>query len=112
MPAKGTLFFNPSSGTRPQDPLQHAASEAGLELLPIGRDVDVAALVRSRMRGGIRLFGAAGGDGTIHAVVQALVNTDATLGVIPAGTVNHFPRRLGIPLACREARDVGMACAT
>src|ERR1700756_5448 len=101
MPAKGTLFFNPSSGTRPQDLLQNAASAAGLELVPIGPDVDVAALVRSRMRDGIRLFVPAGGDGTIHAVVQALVNTDAALGVIPAGTFNHFARDLGIPLGCR-----------
>ncbi len=41
---------------------------------------------------------AAGGDGTINAVASAVVHTPATLGVIPAGTLNHFARDLGIPI--------------
>ena len=109
MPPKGILFFNPSSGTRPQDFLQDAA---GFDILPIRPDVDVPALVRARMPEGTQLFVAAGGDGTINAVVQALVNTDAVLGVIPTGTFNHFACDLGIPLDGREALDVAINGAT
>jgi diacylglycerol kinase family enzyme len=40
---------------------------------------------------------AAGGDGTVNAVVQALASTGAPLGILPLGTLNHFARDLGLP---------------
>jgi diacylglycerol kinase family enzyme len=88
--------------------LVNTAAESGLEVQNIGGDVDVATEVRARLARGVRLFVAAGGDGTVHHVVQALVNTDAELGVIPIGTYNHFARDLGIPLSWREALRVCM----
>ena len=39
----------------------------------------------------------AGGDGTICAVAEALMDTGTTMGVIPSGTFNYFARSLGIP---------------
>jgi YegS/Rv2252/BmrU family lipid kinase len=39
----------------------------------------------------------AGGDGTINAAVALLHTTSCRLGIIPAGTLNHFARALGIP---------------
>ena len=55
------------------------------------------------------LFVAAGGDGTISNVVQALVNTEATLGVLPLGTFNHFARDLGLPLDWRAALEIALS---
>jgi len=111
-PNRGTLFFNPSSGVRVPAAevaeLQTAAAEAGLEVIPAGPDVDIVALTREHMRIGRRLFVAAGGDGTINSVVQPLMNSDAALAVIPAGTYNHFARDLGVPLNWREALDVAV----
>ena len=109
---KGTLFFNPSSGVKLAAAelvaLQDAALEAGLEVIRLTRDVDITRIVRERMERGQRLFIAAGGDGTINHVMQPLVHSEAVLGVIPAGTYNHFARDLGIPLDWRGALDVAL----
>jgi YegS/Rv2252/BmrU family lipid kinase len=49
---------------------------------------------------------AAGGDGTISEVMQALVGQRTTLGVLPLGTVNVWARETGIPLRLDQAREV------
>ncbi|WP_315969615.1 diacylglycerol kinase [Numidum massiliense] len=48
---------------------------------------------------------AAGGDGTIHEVINGLagMSTRPQLGIIPAGTTNDFARAIGIPRNMREA---------
>jgi diacylglycerol kinase family enzyme len=113
LPANGTLFLNRSSGAKlPEDEItafSAAASAAGLEVLEIAPGLDIAATIREHRARGVKLFVAAGGDGTIHHVLQGVVNTDAHLAVIPIGTYNHFARDLGIPLDWREALEV--ACS-
>jgi YegS/Rv2252/BmrU family lipid kinase len=110
------MFFNPSSGvkTSPAElsALEQAANDAGLEVVRVAHGLDCVSLIRDRMREGIRLFVAAGGDGTINSVIQPLIHTDAILGVIPAGTYNHFAKDLGIPLSWREALEVVVSGAT
>ena len=113
MPAKGTLFFNRSSGVKlapaEVDALLGEAERAALEPVELTREVDCAQVIRDQVCRGRKLFVAAGGDGTVHHVVQALVHADGgTLGVIPTGTYNHFARDLGIPLEWREALDVAL----
>jgi YegS/Rv2252/BmrU family lipid kinase len=112
LPAKGTLFLNRSSGSKlppgELDELIAAARESGLEILEVSPDVDCAGVVRDRIRRGMKLFVAAGGDGTVHHVVQAVVHSEASLAVIPTGTYNHFARDLGIPLDWREALEVAV----
>lgn len=88
--------------------LQEAAAEAGLEVIPLTREVDVTQAVRERMERGTKLFIAAGGDGTVNCVIQGLVRTDGKLGVIPLGTYNHFARDLNIPLDWRQALKVAL----
>lgn len=113
MPATGTLFLNRNSGVKTEaDALIEAAREAGLEVIEIAPDVDCAHEVRERVCRGTKLFIAAGGDGTVHHLVQALVHTDAALAVIPTGTYNHFARDLDIPLDWKEALDVAMSGTT
>jgi len=46
---------------------------------------------------------AAGGDGTINGVVQAVLGSGRPFGVIPQGTFNYFSRAHGIPLDTAEA---------
>ncbi len=111
MPNKqGTLFLNPSAGAKlpvtEVSALEAAAKEGGLEVIRIAPGIDIAAIIREQMHHGRKLFVAAGGDGTIHSVIQPLVNSEATLGVVPVGTFNHFARDLGLPLDWRQALDV------
>ena len=50
-----------------------------------------------------------GGDGTVSTVAGVVAGTDAALGVLPMGTLNHFARDLNIPprldLAARLIAD-------
>lgn len=54
-------------------------------------------LARHAVKEGFERVVAAGGDGTIHEVVNGLAGTDATLGLLPIGTVNVFAMELGLP---------------
>lgn len=109
MPAKGTLFLNRNSGPKADAAaLVDAARDAGLEIVELSADIDCLREVRTRLAQGTPLFIAAGGDGTVHHVVQALINTDGVLAVIPIGTYNHFARDLEIPLTWNAALDVAL----
>jgi diacylglycerol kinase family enzyme len=44
-----------------------------------------------------------GGDGTVRSLASVLAGTEVPLGVIPLGTLNHFAKDLGIPLAVEKA---------
>ena len=46
---------------------------------------------------------AGGGDGTVNAVAGVVAGTDAALGVLPMGTLNHFAKDAGIPLDLEAA---------
>jgi diacylglycerol kinase family enzyme len=46
---------------------------------------------------------ACGGDGTIHDVLQGLVGTNVSLGVIPLGTANSLAHDLRLPLSPADA---------
>jgi diacylglycerol kinase (ATP) len=54
-------------------------------------------LARHAASEGFQKIVAAGGDGTINEVVNGLAGSDATLGLLPMGTVNVFAMELGLP---------------
>ncbi|WP_431219343.1 diacylglycerol/lipid kinase family protein [Leifsonia xyli] len=60
------------------------------------------AQAREALARGATLVLAAGGDGTVRAVAEALRDQDATLAVIPGGTGNLLARNLGIPFSSVE----------
>lgn len=50
----------------------------------------------------------AGGDGTAAGAAQILAGSDAELGLLPLGTLNHLARDLGIPADLGEAAKVAV----
>jgi diacylglycerol kinase (ATP) len=47
-----------------------------------------------------------GGDGTLNAAANALVDTQLPLGILPLGTANDLARTLGIPNSLPEACQI------
>ena len=69
------------------------------------RQGDATRFAAQAVADGASLVVAVGGDGTLHEVVNGLIGSDATLGLIPFGTGNDFARSLGLygelDVACR-----------
>lgn len=82
--------------------------DAGLpaELCLTERPGHAIDLAREAVRGGMDMVVAAGGDGTVNDVIQALAGHTTALGVLPLGTVNVWAREVGIPLDSWLAADV------
>lgn len=82
--------------------------DAGLpaELCLSERPGHATELAREAVRAGMEIVVAAGGDGTINDVIQALAGHATALGVIPLGTVNVWAREVGIPMDPWLAADV------
>lgn len=57
---------------------------------------DAVALARRFASDGEPVVIAAGGDGTLNAVIEGLAGSETTLGVFPTGTMNVFAREMGI----------------
>lgn len=86
-------------GTSDAETVGAAFAENGLraEVLSVSAADDITDRVSDAVSSGAGCVVAAGGDGTISAVAEALRGRDVALGVIPLGTFNYFARRSGIP---------------
>jgi len=109
---RGVLFLNPRAGTftaADESSLRTAAHEHGLRVVDVNPGINVRTVVRESLDAGLKSFVVAGGDGSVHHVVQALVGTEGVLGVVPVGSLNHLARDLEIPLGdWRAALDIAV----
>lgn len=64
---------------------------------------DAMKLAREAVKNGWQIIVSFGGDGTASEVINGLVGTDSTLGIIPCGTGNDFARSLGVPFNIDQA---------
>ena len=101
------VLLNRSSGAAARNGPDHPALDAvraalaatGLDAAVQVAKADVlGSSARRAVANGARLVVAGGGDGTVSTVAAALVGTEAALGILPLGTLNHFAKDLGIPL--------------
>lgn len=53
-------------------------------------------LAKKAANDGYKTIVAVGGDGTVNEVVNGIVGTEATLGIIPIGSGNDFSRAIGL----------------
>jgi len=105
-----TVIVNPNAGKRhvgeeiPE--LERNLRARGLEyrLLRTQGRGDAVALARSALEAGGRFLVAAGGDGTVHEVVNGMLDADGkaigeepVLGVVAAGSGCDFIRTFGLP---------------
>jgi YegS/Rv2252/BmrU family lipid kinase len=72
---------------------------------PVDRSGDVADAIREEADG-VDVVILAGGDGTMNAAADALVECQLPLGILPTGTANDLARTLGIPVSVPEALEV------
>ncbi len=107
--AKALVILNPSASAAVRESVLRALERhlpaAGIEYaLHEPRRGDLfGEIVRARVREGFEMVIAAGGDGTVSAVVDGLVGSGIPLGIIPTGTTNLVARELNIPLTPPEA---------
>lgn len=67
---------------------------------------NVREIVKKALQEGFQVVWAAGGDGTVAAVANGLVNENVSMGIIPIGTGNALAKELNIPLEVNAACDL------
>jgi diacylglycerol kinase (ATP) len=79
----------------------------GLDLLEesSAKPEELSDLIRN-YRDRVDLVIVGGGDGTLNAVTEGLVDTQLPLGVLPLGTANDLARTLGIPTDLNQACEI------
>ena len=102
---KAALLYNARSGggRRQRDAdlnrmvkiLQAAGVDA--TLVRTQSSADASEQARHAIEGGCDTVFACGGDGTVHDVLQGMLNSQAALGVVPMGTANSLANDLGLP---------------
>ncbi|HEV8489336.1 MAG TPA: diacylglycerol kinase family protein [Candidatus Limnocylindrales bacterium] len=78
----------------------------GDELCETHSPAEAQALAREAVQAGCDLVVGAGGDGTIGTVATQLLRTDATLGVLPLGSVMNIARSIGLPRDLAQAVEI------
>ena len=93
------LIFNPKARSqRGRWALRFLEGKtASVELFATANEDDACALAARFAEAGEPVVIAAGGDGTLNAVVRGLAGTNTALGVLPTGPMNVVARELGIP---------------
>jgi diacylglycerol kinase family enzyme len=107
-------LVNPKSGAA--DKARSALEEVGAFDVRVVEPERLVDTISGAVAEGHTRIVVAGGDGTIATAAHALVGTGVELAIVPAGTLNHFARDLGIPAAppaaCEIAADRTVtACA-
>jgi diacylglycerol kinase family enzyme len=85
--------------------LREVFRAAGVEatLYPARSGTEMLAIAKRVVQEGHPVVVAGGGDGTVSAVASMVAGSASALGVLPLGTLNHFAKGAGIPLARDEA---------
>ena len=105
------IVRNPGSGSAEDAAslMEAIATNPALTLIEVEGPEEIERAVRRAAREGFEVVAAAGGDGTVHAVANALLADGHTaddrpaLAILPFGTGNDLARTLAIPFDPKEA---------
>jgi diacylglycerol kinase family enzyme len=110
------ILVNPSSGTGTEI-AELEAIFPGCRIQPCPPE-ELVACIRNEVDAGAAFVGVAGGDGTLRAAAETLIDADVALLAVPTGTRNHFATDLGIAsledageaASAGEARPIDVVC--
>jgi diacylglycerol kinase family enzyme len=102
MSRSACLIFNPVAGQGdPELGLDQIRSilepQIDLDVYFTTEEIDADELAHAAVRGCVEAIIASGGDGTLSAAAEAVVNTYIPFGIISRGTANAFAAALNIP---------------
>ena len=117
MTRSACLIFNPVAGQGNSE--QDLATikrilepEFELDIQFTTKEISGGELARKAVANNAEIIIASGGDGTVSAVAEALIDTDIPLGAIARGTANAFANALDIPDTIEAACQVIVDGAT
>lgn len=103
---KLVMVYNPKSGSAiSREELQKKCEQSHIEVkefIPIGEGLEQPLAPYIEKGETIAVIG---GDGTVSAVANQVVGTDAVLVPLPGGTLNHFTKDLSVPQDVDQALD-------
>ncbi|MBW4686733.1 MAG: YegS/Rv2252/BmrU family lipid kinase [Komarekiella atlantica HA4396-MV6] len=113
MTRNACLIFNPSAGKG--DPVEDLVAirevlepEIKLDIRPT-HEVSPFQLAHEAIEHGAEMIIVSGGDGTVSAASEAVINTGIHFGIIPRGTVNAFAKALNISTEVKDACNTILA---
>jgi YegS/Rv2252/BmrU family lipid kinase len=111
------LFYNPYAGNgvfkNNLDAIIERFQREGLLIIPLRADRGASRLeeaLRHIRIGECRKIIAAGGDGTIHSTVNAMIRSgvDLPLAIFPAGTANDFASYMDLPNKLDDMMEIAL----
>jgi YegS/Rv2252/BmrU family lipid kinase len=106
MSQRALLLINPKSrrGYNARQQAMQQLQHLGFELLePHSENPKQYSELIRQYRQQVDMVIVGGGDGSVNASVEGLLDTDLPLGILPLGTANNLARTLGIPQSLPEA---------
>ncbi|MCB5205243.1 lipid kinase [Neorhizobium sp. T786] len=106
---RALLLVNPNSrrGKESLPQVREHLSEAGIAFIELAAgSTEQPSDAVIRLAAEIDRVIVGGGDGSLNAAAQGLLDTGLPLGVLPLGTANDFARTIGLPLDVASAVDV------
>ncbi len=101
------IIANPTAGYHQpawREPVTRILSQLGqVDVVTAESPEGTTAAARAAEDRGVKLVVAAGGDGTVHRVVNGLRSVDTHLGILPVGTGNDLAFHLGVPPVPEDA---------
>jgi len=97
-------FVNPGSGN--SEKARDALASTGRFEIQEVEPAELEKQIRQAVENGATRVMVAGGDGTIGIGASVVAGTEVELAILPAGTLNHFAKDMGVPTELPVAAEL------